>query len=160
MATEAQKKAAERVFNTLVAHLDKAGLVYTQREAQGDDYMIHLQARGDDLPIMLYIVVDADRELLMIKSPEFTSFPADKIDVAAKAVCAINWAIANGSYALDIEDGSIMWTITTSFRGSLLGEEAIHYLLGTSLATLDRFNDKFMLLKMGAIDLEAFRNAI
>lgn len=156
MATEVQKKAAERVFNTIVAHLDKAGMKYNLQQAPGADYMIHLQARGDDLPITLFIVVDADRELIMIKSPEFTSFSADQIDMAAKAVCAINWTIADGSYALNLENGSIMWTLTTSFRGSLIGEETIYYLIGVSLATLDRFNDRFMLLKMGAMDLDTF----
>ena len=156
MATEIQKKAAERVYNTLVEHLNKAGLKYTEMTAQGDDYMIRLEGRGEDLPITLFIVVDADRSLLMIKSPECTKFPADQIDVAAKAVCAINWSIANGSYALDVESGSIMWTACNSFLGSLMGEEAIRYLLGISLTTLDRFNDKFMLLKMGAIDLDTF----
>ena len=156
MATEAQKKAAERVFNTIIAHLDKAGMKYNLQQAPGDDYMIHLQARGEDLPITLFIVVDADRELIMIKSPEFTSFSADQIDMAAKAVCAINWSIADGSYALNLENGAIMWTLTTSFRGSLIGDETIFYLIGVSLSTLDRFNDRFMLLKMGAMDLDTF----
>lgn len=160
MATEAQKKAAERVFNTIEEHLNNMGIKYTQLQAQGDDYMIRFETKGEDLPIALFIVVDADRGLIMLKSPEFTTFPADQIDVAAKAVCAINWSIADGSYALDLDDGSIMWTITTSFQGSLIGEETIRYLIGVSLVTLDRFNDKFMLLKMGAIDLDTFRALI
>ena len=160
MATEAQKKAAERVYNTLVEHLNKAGLKYTEMDANGDDYMIRLEGRGEDLPITLFIVVDAGRGLLMVKSPECTRLPADQIDVAAKAVCANNWSIANGCYSLDLDSGSIMWTACNSFLGSLMGEEAIRYLLGISLTTLDRFNDKFMLLKMGAIDLDTFRQMI
>jgi hypothetical protein len=156
MATEKQKKAAAQVFDTVIRHLDGNGLKYEVREAQGDDLMIHLTMRGDDLPISLYIIVDADRELLMIKSPEFSNFGEEQISDAAKAVCAINYAIADGSYALDVEDGSIMWTITATFRGSLLGDEAIHYLIGVSVTTLDRFNDMFLMLKMGALDLDTF----
>lgn len=160
MANEKQKKAAAQVFDTIIRHLDGNGLKYEVREAQGDDLMVHLVMRGDDLPISLYIIVDADRELIMIKSPEFTSFGQDQIDLAAKAVCAINYAIADGSYALDVGDGSIMWTITSTYRGSLIGDEAIHYLIGVSVTTLDRFNDMFMMLKMGVLDLDTFREKI
>ena len=60
------------------------------------------------------------------------------------------------SRPLDLDSGSIMWTACNSFLGSLMGEEAIRYLLGISLTTLDRFNDRFMLLKMGAMDLDTF----
>ena len=160
MATEKQKKAAEAVFNTIIRHLDGAGLKYEIREAIGDDRMIHLIMRGDDLPITLFIIVDADRELIMVKSPEFTRFAEDKIDLAAKAVCVINNAIADGSYALDIDDGRIMWTITSCFRGSLVGDETIHYLIGVSVATLDQHNELFMMLNMGILDLDGFREKI
>ena len=161
MATEAQKKAAERVYNTLVGHLEKSGLKYTPMTAvQDGDYMLRLEARGDDLPMTLFVIVEAARGLFMVKSPEFTKFSADQIDVAAKAVCAINWAIANGCYSLNLETGAIMWTACNSFLGSLMGEEAIHYMLGVSMSTVDRFNDKFMLLKMGAIDLDTFLQQI
>lgn len=160
MATDKQKKAAEAVYNTVIRYLDGKSFKYTIRDAQGDDYMIQLDMKGDDLPISLYIIVDADRELIMVKSPELSKFGADQIDMAAKAVCSVNYAIADGSYALDIDDGRIMWTITSCFRGSLVGEETIHYLIGVSVVTLDRFNDLFMMMKMGILDLDGFRAKI
>jgi len=160
MATDKQKKAAEAVFNTIIRHLDNGGLKYKVVDAPGDDYMINLTMRGDDLPVDLFIIVDADRELIMVKSPEFTKFDADKIDVAAKAVCCINNAIADGSYALNIDKGNIMWTITSCFRGSLVGEETIRYLIGVSVVTLDKFNDMFLMLNMGVLDLDTFRQKI
>lgn len=156
MATEVQKKAAEKVFNTVVKHLDNMEFVYEQLEAPGDDYMLRLEIKGEDLPIVIFIVVDADRGIIMVKSPEFATFPPDKLDIAAKAVCAINYVIADGSYALSLEDGSIMWTITSCFRGSLVGEETIAYLMGASLFTLDHYNDRLLMLKMGALDLDTF----
>ncbi len=157
MATEKQKKAAGIVFNTIIKHLDGVGFKYEIMEAPGDDYMINLPMRGDDLPIHLYIIVDADREIIMVKSPEFTRFPEEKIDTAAKAVCLINDAIADGRYALDIDTGRIMWTISSCFSGSLIGEDTIHYLIGVSVATLDRHNDLFMALNMDILDLDGFR---
>ena len=156
MATEKQKKAAAAVYRTIIKYLDGANLKYDIKEAPGDDYMINLNMKGDDFPIHMYIIVDADRELIMLKSLEFTTFGMDQIDTAAKAVCFINDTIADGAYALDIESGRIMWTATTSFRGSLIGEEVIHYLIGISVTTLDEFNDKLMMLKMGILDLETF----
>lgn len=156
MATLKQKKAAEAVYNTIIKYLDGADLKYEIKEAPGDDYMISLNMKGDDLPVHMYIIVDADREIIMLKSLEFTTFGMDQIDLAAKAVCFLNDTIADGSYALNIEDGHIMWTATTCFRGSLIGEDTIRYLIGISVTTLDAFNDKLMMLKMGILDLESF----
>ena len=42
------------------------------------------------------------------------------------------------------------------FRGSLVGEETIAYLMGASLFTLDHYNDRLLMLKMGALDLDTF----
>lgn len=156
MATEKQKKAAEAVYNTIIKHLDGAGLKYDIMEAMGDDYMISLKMRGDDLPISLYIIVEADRELIVVKSPEYTSFSQDKIDMAAKAVCFLNDSIVDGCYVLDIEDGRIMWNATNSYRGSLIGEEVIHYLIGISVATLDSYNELLLMLNMGVLDFDGF----
>ena len=160
MANDKQKKSALVVYNTIIKHLDGANLKYDILEAPGDDYMISLKMRGEDLPVSLYIIVDADRELIMVKSPEYTTFNQDKIDLAAKAVCFLNNRIVDGSYALNIDKGTIMWTATSCFRGSLVGEEVIRYLIGISVSTLDNHNELLMMLNMGILDLDGFREKV
>ena len=149
-------KAAENVFNTIIKHLDGAGLKYKVMDGRDGDYMINFTMKGKDLPMEFFLVVDVKRELIMIKSPDFTSFPAEKIGDAAKAVCAINYAIADGSYALDVKDGHLMWTMTSSYAGSLISEEVIHYMIAISIITVDKFNDMFMMLNMGILDIDTF----
>ncbi len=156
MANEKNLKAAEAVYNTILKHLDSNGLKYDTMPGHGDDFMIKLGMRGDDFPMELFIIVDVERQLIMIKSPEFTTFSPDNIDVAAKAVCAINYAIADGSYALDVNSGNIMWTMTSSFAGSLISEDVIRYMIAITIITVDKFNDKFMMLNMGILDYESF----
>lgn len=151
-----KKKQAEAVYNTIIRHLDGAGLKYKTMPGQGDDMMINFTMKGKDLPMEFFIVVDVDREIIMIKSPDFTTFPAEKIGDAAMAVCAINYAIADGSYALDVKDGNVMWTMTSSFAGSLISEEVIHYMIAISIITVDKFNDMFMMLNMGILDIDTF----
>lgn len=160
MATDKQKKASEAVYNTIISYLDGKGYKYEILDAPADDYMINLRMRGDDLPISLFIIVDADREIIMVKSPEYTSFKQDKINLAAQAVCFLNHSIVDGCYALDIDDGRIMWTATSCFRGSLVGEETIHYLIGISVATLDNYNDLLMMLNSGILDLDSFKEQV
>lgn len=155
-----KKKQAETVYNTIIRHLDGAGLKYKTMDGHGDDYMINFTMKGKDLPMEFFIVVDVDREIIMIKSPDFTTFPPEKIGDAAKAVCAINYAIADGSYALDVSDGNVMWTMTSSFAGSLIGEEVIHYMIAISIITVDKFNDMFMMLNMGILDIDTFLEKI
>ena len=151
-----KKKQAETVYNTIIRHLDGAGLKYKVMDGRDGDYMINFTMKGKDLPMEFFIVVDVKRELIMIKSPDFTSFPAEKIGDAAKAVCAINYAIADGSYALDVKDGHLMWTMTSSYAGSLISEEVIHYMIAISIITVDKFNDMFMMLNMGILDIDTF----
>ena len=151
-----KKKQAETVYNTIIRHLDGAGLKYKTMAGHGDDYMINFTMKGKDLPMEFFIVVDVDREIIMIKSPDFTTFPPEKIGDAAKAVCAINYAIADGSYALDVKDGHLMWTMTSSYAGSLISEEVIHYMIAISIITVDKFNDMFMMLNMGILDIDTF----
>lgn len=160
MATEKQKKAAKTVFDTVIRHMDTVGLKYDVIDMPNDAYMLKLGFKGDDLPIELFVIVDADKELIMVKSPEFTTFSSDNIPTAALAICAVNDAILDGSYALDIDTGSVMWTVTSCFRGSLVGEETIRYLIGVSAQTVDEYNEKLMMLNLGIIDLDGFRKLI
>ena len=80
--------------------------------------------------------------------------------IAAKAVCFLNNRIVDGSYALNIDKGTIMWTATSCFRGSLVGEEVIRYLIGISVSTLDNHNELLMMLNMGILDLDGFREKV
>lgn len=160
MITEKQKKAAKTVYDTLIRYLDKESLKYEVIDMDNEDYMVKLGIRGDDLPMEFFIVVNTERGIIMLKSPEFTTFSEDKIDVAAKAICAINYELADGSYAINLETGSVMWTITSCFRGSLIGEDVIEYLIGMSAAVVDNYNEKFMMLDLGILSFEEFKAKI
>lgn len=160
MATEKQIKAAKAVYDTVIRHMDTVGLKYDEIDMPNDAYMVKLGFKGNDLPMELFVIVDADKELIIVKSPEFTTFSAENISTAAMAICAINDSILDGSYALDIDTGSVMWTVTSCFRGSLVGEETIHYLIGVSAQTVDEYNDKLMMLNMGVLDLDGFRKLL
>lgn len=156
MITEKQKKTAQTTFETLTRYLDKEELRYDVVCQDGEDYIVSLTIRGDDLPMEFLIVVNVERGIIMVKSREFTKFSEEKLNDAAKAVCALNYQLADGSYALDLETGAVWWTITSCFKGSLIGEEVIEHLIGMSVAVVDEYNEKFMMLNMGVLDLEGF----
>ena len=99
MATELGKKNADALWAQVCSLLEKIGWKYTIEEVpEGlDDYLLTLKMTGEDLPMNFYVGIDASRQVLYLKSPEFTQFSAEQIPTAAIAICAVNDALFDGS---------------------------------------------------------------
>ena len=53
-------------------------------------------------------------------------------------------------------DGEIVYRQVASFRESKIGVGLIEYLIDCACATVDMYNDKFMMLNKGLIDIKKF----
>ncbi len=152
---EDQKKLiyAREAYDTLCTCLDNIGWHYKKFE---DELKIMFGVGGDDLPMNFLVIVDADRQLVRIISLLPFQMNRDKIVEGAVATCIINYMLADGSFDLDIESGHIMFRLTSSFRESLLGEEALKYMVSVSCFTVDKYNDQLSELNEGKITLAQF----
>ena len=154
MATEYQINQAEIAFDTLCNTLNKMDWTYGKE----DRFTIETGATGDDIPMILKITIDPDRQLISLLSPfEFTVPEENRIDVAA-AICAINYMLVDGSFDYNVGNGRIIYRITSSIINTLVSNELFKYLILVSCKTIDDYNDKLLLLSKGEITLESFLN--
>ena len=150
---EEKRERAQKVFATVCEMLDSHNWHYEKDE---EKMRISCQARGDDFPIGIVFRVHEDRQLLTLLSHlPFTISEEKRLD-AAIATSIVNYALADGSFDLDITDGHMFFRLTSSFIESEIGIEAIDYMLAIAGRIVDEFNDKFFMLSKGVIGVEEF----
>lgn len=147
---------AKEAYDTLCTTINNIGW---KCDRYDDELKIMLGVNGDDLPMGFLIIVDADRQLIRILSLlPFKMNPEKRVE-GAIATCVINYAIPDGCFTYDIEEGHIMFKATSSFKESLVGEEMFKYLISLACFTVDRFNDQLEKLNNGDISITDFIEA-
>ncbi len=151
-ATSEQLKKATEVRATLVKAMDELQMKYSE---DGEN-TFKFSFGGDDLSMFFRITIDADRQLIVLISPQQYEIPRDKIVDAAMAISQINYTLNDGSFDFDITDGSIAFRMTSSFRESLISTELLQYMIAISVNTVDEYNDKLEAIGSGKLDAREF----
>ena len=151
MVTESQLKNAKNTFETLRSIFDEKQWHYNADE---EDFSMHFGVIGEDIPMDFHIVLDVERELILLFSPLPFNFKEDKRVEGAIATCQINYVLAEGSFDYDIEDGTVLFKMTSSFKSSLISKELLDYMIACATYTVDKYNDMLMMLSTGLITLE------
>ena len=153
-----EKKFSEAkfVFKTLCATLDNRKWNYNKDE---EKLIVRTSAVGDDLTIKLYIKVDADRSVMFLKSPmPFDITPQNYNDLVL-AVTYANWAMLNGMFEIDTDQGYVGFKAVVPFMDSILSESLCKYLIDMSCRMVDMFNDKLLAVaekKMTVAEFKSF----
>lgn len=151
--SEIKIEKAKEVYATMCSMLDNRDWAYDKLE---DDLVVKSSVKTDDFPVDFIMTVNPDKQLVSFFSWfPFTVEEAKRIDLAL-AICAANDGLANGSFDFDLSKGSICFRLTSSYRGSVLGEELFEYMLCVSVATVDEYNDKFFMIAKGAMTAQQF----
>ena len=143
MAEEKELKQAKEVYKTLCTRLDEHNWRYEKDE---ENLKIHCGAQGDDLPMEIYIEVDKKRQLVSLLSPMPFTVPENRRSGIAVAVSMANYGMVDGSFDFDYLTGRLLFRMTTSYRESIIGKELFTYMLMCSCITIDRYNDKFLVV--------------
>ena len=112
--------------------------------------------QGDDLPMGFRVLVDANRQIVMLISLFPFVIEEDKRIDAAIAVSAINNCLVDGCFDFDITSGHVFFRATNTFNGCRFGEDVILYMIGLANATVDKYNDMLLMLSKGMITIEQF----
>ena len=94
---------------------------------------------------------------MYLKSGMPYTVPQDKIDELCKAVIIANWAMLNGSFEMDVNDGYIAFKLIVPFMESIVSEKVCRYMINLSCDMVDRFNDKFQKLADSRMTLDEFK---
>ena len=152
MADEKLERA-QKVYETLCATLDKHEWHYQKNEER---LSIECGAQGEDLPMEITIRVDTERQLIMLLSHlPFIISEVKRLDVAIATSIANN-GLVDGSFDFDITDGHMFFRMTSSFIESDIGSELFTYMLMVSCHTIDKYNDRFLMLGKGMMSIEDF----
>lgn len=149
---ESQQEKAKKVYETMVSALNHENWIFEEK----GDLCIMSDYQGEDIPIRFFVEVDADREVIRFLSSMPFNINKDKRVDAALAVCVANYGMVNGSFDYDLNDGEIRFRLTTSYCGCEIGEPFFMDMITTAILTTDKYNELFMMLNRGLIDLEEF----
>lgn len=157
MAEETKLKQAKAVFNSLCEMLDDKDWHYKKNESE---LKISCTAQGDDLPIDIRIEVDAERMLIMLLSDMPFNVPEDRRTALAVAVSLANYGMVDGSFDYNYLNGNIIFRLTSCYRDSLIGKNMLEYMLLCACFTIDKYNDKFLMIAKNDMTIEEILNAI
>lgn len=153
MAEENKIALAKQVFQTLCDAIEQREWKYDKDE---EKMIVHFGVSGEDLPMQVLMIVDADRQLVRVMSPMPFKMSEDKRMEGAIAACAASYGMVDGNFDYDISDGSIIFRMTASFRESVIGEGLFQYLISCSCAMVDLYNDKFLAINKDMLSITDF----
>ncbi len=154
--TEEKLQRAKQVLASCCQALDQNDWKYQLDE---EDFSIEFGAKGEDLPIRLIFKVDAEREVVLLFSPQQFDVPTDKALEIAIALSVINNRLVDGSFDYNLtEESNICFRMTQSYRGSTIGSEVFEYMAYCACSTVDNYNDKLLMIVKGILPLEKFLN--
>lgn len=153
MAEDKGLELAKRVYEDMCQAMDKQEWHYDRHD---EDLVVTIKMQGEDLPVGLILRVNAAAQVVSVFSVLPVTVPDEKLVDMALAVCIANDGMINGSFDLDMNKKQIVWRLCTTYQGSLLGSEAYCYMVGVSTGTVDKYNERFLMLAKDMIDLKKF----
>ena len=153
MKDEAMTLKAKAVYQQLKDALDKREWEY---HAVDEDLVIVSDYTGEDFPIQFIFRVDEERQCLTFHTSEFATFEQKDYLDATLAICVANRGMVFGHFDFNMTKGTISYTMSNSFVDSELGEAFFLAMLATAVSTVDRYNDRFIMLSKGLIDFKQF----
>lgn len=148
-----KQKLAQNVYSNICSMFEEMDF---NHERDDEKLVIRSTVHGDDIPMDMVIIVNPDAQTVSFFSPMPFKVPDDKISEMAIAIAIANNGLRNGSFDFDISDGKIIFRMTACYIDSILGKELFRMMLIISSSTIDRYNDKFLMLSKGMISLEQF----
>ena len=85
-----------------------------------EDMRVAFQIETDNLPVVISVVTDFERQLIRIVAGYSIVFPEDKRVDGAIAACVTNRNLVAGGFDYDYESGEIVFRISSSFAGSVI----------------------------------------
>lgn len=152
-----KESEANAMYGTLCQTLDNMKWRYGKEQ---DNLVVHTSAIGENLNIQLFMRVDAERQVMFLKSPMPYQIPEHKREVVATAVTVANYAMLNGSFEMDMTNGYLAFKIVVPFMKSLISENVCHYMIMLGCRMTDKFNDKFKALVEDRLTLDDFKNFV
>ena len=145
--------SAQRVFQTVCKALDELGFRYEKDE---ENFTTKVLYTADDIPCNFALFLGKNWEFIeIVEFLPFTCEVGKFIDLAF-AVSATNATLADGSFWLDITDGTSAFKLTSVYQDSLISTDLIKYMIEITLYTVDKYSEKLYNLTTNEITLQEY----
>ncbi len=153
MTDENKREQAQQMYLKICGALENKGWRYDKDD---QELTIKFGVRGDDLEMDFRIKIQPEGEFIYLSSVMPYTVAEDKRVEVAMAVCAVNSKLVAGNFDFDLRSGRVIFRIGQSYMGSDISEEALGRLITISTNIIDDYNEKFMGLGVGMVDLDRF----
>lgn len=147
------KKDARKVYGALLRAVEMNGWTCDKDD---EKMSVTVSVQGDDLPITFSVFVDSERQLVRLLSRIPLEFDKDRITDGAVAVCNINYALTDGRFDLDAENGFVYFRMTATYLESDLSQVALLYMINYATWAVDTFNGKLLAISAGNLSVADF----
>lgn len=147
-------KGTDAIYKQLVDLMNNMGLKFSTDDAEKE---VEIMLRGDDLPYVLKIQVNGDKQSIDFFSPMPFEVSEEKRGVLAYAACIANYALPlGGAFDYNVKEGVMYFRMIQPYDDTDISDKLLARLLSGAAYYVDRYNDKFFLLSKGLIDLDEF----
>lgn len=140
--------------------MDKKQAAQSVYDHNDEEKNIWFAMRGDDLRILIDIIVDEKSQKIKVLSPLEFKIPQDLREDVAHVINQLNFILINGCIDYDFESGSLAFRINATFEDSILGDGTLHYLIGTAVNSVEAFNDKLYMIANGVMTAQQYMNQL
>lgn len=151
MASENDLYYGREAYKTLCAVLDDMNWTYQKDE---EKFMVSFGVSGENIPITVGIVCNLDLQALQLISFLPFNAPSHRMAEMATAICAINYRLALGCFDLNLNDGTVMFKMSSCFRETLISTQLVSSLIYLTCSTVDESNEDLFALCNGDMTLK------
>lgn len=145
-------------FKRLLNYLDNEGYRY---DVDPDKTQIYISFETKDFPIKSRIVIEEKPWTMVLYSHFPFEFKEDDIVKGAMAMAMINYSLADGCFDLNLNDGKVVYRISTNYpQSGELDINFVTYLLVNSNHVVDYYNDLLYMLSAGKMSLDEFHRKV
>ncbi|MCL2332152.1 MAG: YbjN domain-containing protein [Actinomycetia bacterium] len=145
------KTQAEQIFAAVTDFFDSKSYRY---DVDKENFQLDTGFTTDDLDAPITIRVYPDNQSVILYSFLPFNFAPEQIEEACRAACAVTLKLYDGCWTVKPENGETFYRVGQTYADSIVGREMIDDMLGSSLAMIDAFNDRFEKLQKGLIPWE------
>lgn len=150
-----EKAIAE--YDLLCNTLNEMGWRYERDKSK---LSVETMVQGEDIPIRYFIQIVPDVQLLQIYSHMPFTVPEDKRLEMSYILNCINSKLVDGSFDFNIDNGGLLFRVTSSFIDSEIGNLVFTYAIQITAAVVDEYNDKLYEYAEGKITFEQLMEKI
>ena len=153
MAEKDLRRIGIKVYEDICRTLAEEELSYDRND---EKLIVSCDVRKDGYPITVHFIVFPEKEIVQIMSLVPFRIAEDKRIEMALAIVDINNGFVIGSFDYDLSDGSIMFRMSNCYDDCELSSTVYKAMLYTTVGTVSKYSDDFLMLNKGMISIEKF----